>query len=71
MIFNFKGLFLTTYESQGPFMIFLQVLSDQGLVLQFMKLEGLKLPIMQTLYVFHLFLHILYLKHIKHTSKIF
>ena len=40
MIFNFKGLFLTTYEFQGPFMIFLQVLSDQGLVLPIYETWG-------------------------------
>ena len=40
MIFNFKGLFLTTYESQGPKMIFEQVLSDQGLVLPIYETWG-------------------------------
>ena len=33
---------------------------------QVLKVEGLKLPIMQTLFIFHLFLLILHLKHIKH-----
>ena len=40
MNFNFKGLFLTTYESQGPFMTFEQVLNDQGLVLPIYQSSG-------------------------------
>ena len=38
---------------------------------QFWKVGGLKLPIMQTLFVFHLFSNILHLGHIKHTFGIF
>ena len=37
----------------------------------FLKVGGLKLPILQTLCVFHLFLLILHLKHIKHNFEIF
>ena len=40
MILNFKGLLLTTYESQGPFMTFVQDLIHQGLVLQIYETWG-------------------------------
>ena len=42
MILNFKGLFLTTFESQGPKMIFVQVLSYQGLKMTTFETWGTK-----------------------------
>ena len=58
---------MTTYDFKRTFGDFSFKISAQGLFLPiFESWGGLKLAILQTLIIFHLFLLILLLKHIKH-----
>ena len=60
---------ILTFKSFGLTFYLKYMLSDW--FWQILKVGGLKLPILQTLLVFHLFLLILHLKHIKHNFEIF